>query len=270
MILRDIQAYLQRVQLSSSKDDDDRAIEDYSAIIQLAPYLPYCYAARGLTFFNLGEIEKFTADLLRAIELNPGDAGRDYQPNSEKELSPTAIRHGEEQVRKMLADRPVMAQHVEPGDTLWIWAVRKFAGEDLGSLVEWNAEETEHFPGRSGRPWNGRNAGIQVSTTRVDLPDNRPSTFDELWLTAVFELHNVTSSPDWDRIDECAIQGELMRDEYIVAMLESEELAATSCAGRFISRSFCPGYGRRILPLRIPGNGTAQTLVRRRIRPAGP
>ena len=139
----------------------------------------------------------------------------------------------------MLADRPVMAQHVEPGDTLWIWAVRKFAGEDLGSLVEWNAEETEHFPGRSGRPWNGRNAGIQVSTTRVDLPDNRPSTFDELWLTAVFELHNVTSSPDWDRIDG-AIQGELMRDEYIVAMLESEELAAPMSPRAFYLKVFLP------------------------------
>ena len=40
-----------------------------------------------------------------------------------------------------------------------------------------------------------------------------------------FSLHNVTSSPIWSEITHQVLDGKLKRDDYIVAVLESEELA---------------------------------------------
>ena len=128
----------------------------------------------------------------------------------------------------MLADRPRMAEHVEKGDKLWNWAVRKFAGEDLGTPIDWDPTSPEPFASRSGEPTAGKHGLIQLNllrpaeTAQQNQFDRPQQTFEELWGCAVYELYNVTSSPDWVRFESESDSGKLTRDEYIQAMMRSE------------------------------------------------
>ncbi len=66
---------------------------------------------RGSARLRKGDYDQGMADLKTAIRLNPNDLGENYQPSSNKELSPEALEHGRKQVEKMLKDRPAMAQY---------------------------------------------------------------------------------------------------------------------------------------------------------------
>ena len=46
-------------------------------------------------------------------------------------VTPADLQRGEDQVRRMLRDRPAMAQYSSKAKVLYQWAARKFAGEDL-------------------------------------------------------------------------------------------------------------------------------------------
>ncbi|HEY3395405.1 MAG TPA: tetratricopeptide repeat protein, partial [Lacipirellulaceae bacterium] len=219
----DATSHFGRAQMRYRSGDFKNAIADLDRVIEIEPGNAYYRAARGMAYFDQGDFDRGTADVLEAIRLNPGDAGVDYQPTTNKELSPDALKHGEAQVRNMLRDRPAMAQFVTPQDKLWQWAVRKFAGEDLGSPVHWYPAPPDHALGAS--LGSSERPMIQLSPIRVDLPDRRQCTFDELWQVAVFELHNITSSPIWRDIYQQVLDGKLNRDDYIVAVLESEEFA---------------------------------------------
>lgn len=48
--------------------------------------------------------------------------------------------HGDRQLRQMLKDRPNMVKWVKPGDSIWRWTVRQFAGEGLGQRINWSNE----------------------------------------------------------------------------------------------------------------------------------
>ncbi len=211
-----------RAQLRLRSGDFKNAIADFDRAIEIEPGSAYYRSARGMAYFDQKDFDKGSADILEAIRLNTGDVGADYQLTTKKELSPALLKHGEEQLRNMLRDRPTMAQFVSPQDKVWQWAVRKFAGEDLGAPFHWDPTPPDHALGLSAP---GNKPAIQVSQIRVDLPDRRQCTFDELWAAAVFELHNITSSSIWSDIDQQVLNGKLKRDDYAVAMLESEELA---------------------------------------------
>ncbi|HEX2473661.1 MAG TPA: tetratricopeptide repeat protein, partial [Lacipirellulaceae bacterium] len=180
-------AYFTRAQWLAEMDQWNEALADYAEAIEVEPSRLVFRSGRARAYFKRREFEKGLEDVTAAMRLNPGDVGVNYQPTSDRKLSPESLAHGEEQVRKMLKDRPVMAEHVTEGDAIWTWAVRKFAGEDTGMLVDWNAGSTAPFRGFSSLPVGGRNAFIQVGSTLDGLPDGRSATFDELWSTAVFE-----------------------------------------------------------------------------------
>jgi tetratricopeptide (TPR) repeat protein len=218
----DATSHFGRAQMRYRSGDFKNAIADLDRAIEIEPGNAYYRACRGMAYFDQKDFDKGTADVLEAIRLNPGDLFVEYQLTTNKELSPEALKHGEEQLRNMLRDCPAMAQFVSPQDKLWQWAVRKFAGEDLGAPVHWDPTPPSL---RLGCSLFGDQHAIRVSQIRFDLPDRRPCTFDELWSTAVFELHNVTSSPIWSDISQQVLDGKLNRDDYIVAVLESEELA---------------------------------------------
>jgi tetratricopeptide (TPR) repeat protein len=218
-------AHFMRAQLWSEAGNWDKAFVDYGRAIEVEPNNLVFRVGRANAYFDRRQHEKGLADVKEAMRLSPGDLGINYQPVTNKKLSPEALAHGEEQVRKMLKDRPAMAEHVSKGDKIWTWAVRKFAGEDLGTLIDWNSGSPAPFGGRSEAPQPGQHGAIQVGMTRDDSQEHPPQTFDQLWATAVFELHNSASSAEWSNIRERLQRSELNRDEYILAMLNSEERA---------------------------------------------
>ena len=95
------------------RGDFDAAIRQLDEAIRSAPKEAKLRGLRGAAWLRKGDYVRGTADLQAAIELNPGDAGAQCRPSSTAALSAEALRHGEEQVKRMLHDRPAMAQFGE-------------------------------------------------------------------------------------------------------------------------------------------------------------
>jgi len=245
------EAFSCRAELLRVSDQWNRARADYQKALELEPKKLVYRVIRANAYFERDDFDRGLADVLEAMRLNPGDVGVDYQPSSAKELSKEALRHGEQQVRRMLRDRPAMAQHVTPGDKLWTWAVRKFAGEDLGSLVDWDSGSPEPFAARSSPPHGSYHGSIQVAT---ESPQNEPGQdwgFHELWCSAVFELYNVTSGRHFEEVDSRRDAGTISREEYVVAMLNVEELATQKCRAFYVKFAV-PWFKSKKVPLGAP------------------
>lgn len=243
-------AYSHRADLLNKEGEWRRAQADYEKAIELEPKELSHRIYRAVAYFEHEEFDRGFADVQDAMRLNPGDVGVDYQPSSDKELSAEALQHGEEQVRQMLKDRPAMAEHVTPGDKLWVWATRKFAGEDLGSLIDWNAglpPLASHVYPR----FETRNCYIQIAPQRPKEENNAPREFADLWSSAVFELYNATAYREFANIEEQAGKGQLTRDEYVLAILNAEELA-THRRRAFFIKFVVPWFKSQKLPLGSP------------------
>ena len=201
----------------------DEALRDFEYFAELEPELPFPRAEIARVRFAQQEYEKFTASMLEAIRLNPDDAGQDYEPVTDRPLSAEAVKHGEEQVRKMLNDRPALAEHIVSGDEVWTWAVRKFAGEDTGTLVHWNASDPSPFEADSGNFRNDGHAQIRVAGVRADSSSEQKGSFERLWRCVVIELHKVAASETFRRIFQQALDGQISREEYILAICTTED-----------------------------------------------
>jgi tetratricopeptide (TPR) repeat protein len=254
------EAYFGRAWSLRATGDLDKALADFDRAIELSPRQLLYRSERAKLFFDRHEIERGLEDVKEVIRLNPGDLGINYQPTTDKELSAEALAHGEVQVERMLKDRPEMAKHVTKGDKIWTWAVRKFAGEDLGALIDWNAGSPAPFEGCSRLPVENQHAFIQVSANDLDQIPPSPATFDELWSTAVFELNNVRSSPDWAKTWAQVVDKKVQRDDYVLAMLNSEELA-TQRTRAFYAKYFYPWLRAKNSTDTDPNNWFATNFV---------
>lgn len=208
------EAYLGRAQMYDAIGKWDEALRDFGQAIRLDPQAPDCVAARGCAYIEHRDFEKGIADINTAIGLNPGDLGKNYRPLSQQQLSSDAIAHGENQVRQMLKDRPAMAQHVQPGDKLWTWAVRKFAGEDTGELIDWDAQPPIVNSGSSREQLGIANAAINI--------DPKLENFEELWRIAVFELHNQLIMRELKNLRQRVELEQIDRDAYVSTILTLE------------------------------------------------
>ena len=135
-----------------SRGEWDKGIKNLSVLIRIDPSDVDTLVQRGWAYHSKGHWDKAIADLKTAIRLHPDDAGADYKPHAEAKLSPAALAHGQEQVRRMLKDRPNMARHVDESDVLRKWAARKFAGEDLGVTIDWDPLEPRHTLAQHSTP----------------------------------------------------------------------------------------------------------------------
>jgi hypothetical protein len=79
---------------------------------------PAAYGGRAACHLGLGDIDSATADLAEAIRHSPKDKGQSYRPSRPTKLSQAALKHGEQQLQKMLKDRPAMSEHVRRDDSL--------------------------------------------------------------------------------------------------------------------------------------------------------
>ena len=214
--------YACRGQSWAELENWDRALADFRHVLELDPasLIPRVHMAR--IHFTRRDYDRFSASVLEAIDLNPDDAGSDFQPTTVGPLSAEAVEHGEQQLTLMLNDRPALAEHLSPGDDLWIWAVRKFGGESTGVLVNWNASDPGPFEADSGFLRNRGRAQIRVQDPRADSSSDKNDSFERLWRSVVFELHNVDASETFRRINQQALDGQISREEYILAMCSTE------------------------------------------------
>ncbi len=137
-------------------------------------------------------------------------------------LSETQLEYGEGQLSDLLRDRPQMQKFVVPHDPVWNWAVRQLAGENSGKRILWsNRLPDSYWPciAESQFPHDGKAPFI-----RIRQFDDQGHFIDGelLWSTFVFELFNVASKKEFDRIFADAQKGKMTKQEFIkrITMLE--------------------------------------------------
>jgi tetratricopeptide (TPR) repeat protein len=245
---KDGQTYADRAVCYSYLKKYKEAIADLDAAIKLDVKDPKVIGLRGSANLYLGNYSQGIADMKEAIRLNPGDLGAKYQPSSKKELPAEAIKHGEEQVSRMLRDRPAMAQYGEEIDFLRQWAARKFAGEDFGEPLDWDPTPPKDSEAENVAPTGGRRACIRV--TEVDLfgpKKDRKFSFEELWEAAIFELHNVTYSKKYLQFHQDAAAGKLTKKEFVGGIWKTEYLAVQRTRAFYV-QVYLPWAEKKKLP----------------------
>ena len=197
-------------------------------------------ADRAIRLLRAGKYDDAIRFFERAIKANPDDAGHDYV-DWKKELTEESIEHGEIQVHQMVAHRPAMADYVTRNDPVWRWAVRKFAGEDTGSLIYWDPRPpTDGASAEHSSPYGSRGGTIRIMETRTDRREKwEKKSCEELWADAVFELHNITNADDFLKCQAGAIAGELDKKAFVTRMFHLEWRAAQRTRAFYV-RQFLP------------------------------
>lgn len=187
---------------------------------------------RGTMFYADGKIKCGRWEQNRFVEL--------LRP--EYALNADNLRHGSDQIRMMLIDRPRMRGWVNEGDTVWNWLQRKFAGEDIHYRIYWQAKGTESFvipPGVQAAhcyPTDIHEALLWVAP--LDNPE-------AMWAGAVFELFNITNHDAFEAIERDAMLHYCNREQYIMRYAELEYQAARQTARfyRQIWQPYCQNKG---------------------------
>lgn len=138
-------------------------------------------------------------------------------PESYK-VTPGDLLFGEQQVERMVHDRPEMARMVNSQSPVWKWCVRNFAGVSLGQRIYWNSGKPA--PPDSGAdhviPFDGKPGYIRVDEMRrIGTGDAGKASCEELWAKAVFELNNMANDPAFLQIYNDALAGKLDRNRFI-------------------------------------------------------
>ncbi|MCE5269243.1 MAG: tetratricopeptide repeat protein [Planctomycetaceae bacterium] len=228
--------------------DFDAAIRKLDEAIRLAPKEAKLRGLRGVAWIRKGDYDRGSADLKAAIVMNAGDAAAKCKPSTPAALSADALRHGKEQVAKMLKDRPAMAQYPQEAGPIRDWAARKFAGEDFGDLIDWDSSSPLHSDAEHLAAAGDAHAAILVEGNYTSGPnEGKPRSFEELWAGAVYELYNVGYSREYVRLNGEAEKGTISKEAFVGGILKSELSAAQRTRGFYVE-IFLPWAAKKKLP----------------------
>ena len=209
------------------KGDLDRAINDIDAAIRLKPRLPFYYEVRTAVRLGRQDYDGAIADFDTEIRLNPVDRAARFEPWAKAQLAKGDLEHGRRQLYEMLMDRPPMAGYGQAAGTLYQWAGRKFAGEDLRENIYWeDIEPTPAFSAETHWATPAEPARIRLRSKYGEGANKgKPRSFEEMWSDAVFELYNACNGEEAHRIGIEAAQGKLSREEFVRRMFATESHA---------------------------------------------
>ena len=238
---RDPNSYLGRANCLAQRGDYGGAVADVDRAIAIDPKSPGSYELRGALRICDGDVERGAADLETAIRLNSADPARWPESRRSVAIACADLRRGTEQVQRMLADRPAMRQYGENAGVLYLWAARKFAGEDAHLPVFWRAGGMPSFAtGQTSPSSDRKSATIRVAEKYSDGPrKGQGLPFEELWRAAVFELYNAASVGEFGRLEDDAAAGRLTKAGYAKAVVECESRAAERTRAFYI-RQYLP------------------------------
>lgn len=137
-----------------------------------------------------------------------------FFPVSASSLSLSDIAHGEQQLQKLISDRPAIAGFDKPDGAIYRWIVLQFAGEALGSKIYWNPAIPKH--GLMGCS----NVQSQSQTPAIQMVkgDDR----EKLLMITVYELFNIRNSRPFDGLWDSARKRRINRYEWTVRNCELE------------------------------------------------
>jgi tetratricopeptide (TPR) repeat protein len=238
----------EQAKLALEGNDYDEAIARLDQAVRLEPKQAKFLGFRGMAWLGKRAYDKGSADLKAAIGLHPDDAGIGYRASKEAKLSASALHHGEQQVVEMLRDRPAMAQFGQKAEFLRQWAARKFAGEDLGTPIDWDPSPPLHSDAEHLAPADDENAAILVAAVYQSGPkQGRPRAFEELWAGAIYELHNVAYASEFVRLNDEAAEGKVSKRAFVAGILKYE-LRAAQQTRAFYVQVFLPWAEKQKLP----------------------
>jgi hypothetical protein len=177
--------------------------------------MPESLAGEAAAALRKGDYDEAARLMERAIKANQGDVGIDYDPWKFPKLADEALDHGRSQLLKMLANRPLMDAHLAVSDDLWKWTSRKYASKVFAGDIVWDDSpptgQAEHIP-----PDVAGTGKIRVKNAPADLNAKKEAAaFEDLWSSAVFELHNIHNAAEFNRLDEQVRAGEILEGEYV-------------------------------------------------------
>lgn len=143
-------------------------------------------------------------------------------PMKRIELSQEDLSFGAEQVRQMLKDRPAMAEGITEGDAIFTWAARQFAGETTGLRTIWLNKEPEGYEAMHTNPTTQYFGKIWIASRTETAGTRRLSTFDELWVRAVYELVSLSNAEQCTDAFQRLREGRISRDDYITEQFRLE------------------------------------------------
>ena len=231
------------------RGDYDAAIRQLDEAIRSAPKEAKLRGLRGVAWLRKGDYARGAADLKAAIELNPGDAGAQYQSLVHGgALGRGASARAKSKSSRMLHDRPAMAQFGEEAEFLRGWAARKFAGEDFAEPIDWDPSPPLHSDAEHLAPAGDAHAAILVEENYTEGPKaGKPRPFEELWAGAVYELYNVTYSREFVRLNDEADEGKVSKEAFVGGILKYELLAAQRTRAFYVN-VFLPWAEKKKLP----------------------
>jgi hypothetical protein len=169
------------------------------------------------------EYERASRLLRKAILLNDDDAGAAYNPCIVFYSGDATLDHGRRQAFAMLADRPQMSAFLSTSDDLWKWAVLKYSARINGGDIDWSPSPTgdSGFRANHTPPVNGDRGIIRVDAVSPEAMD-KAVAFEQLWMAAAFELHNIEGARGFVRLAHEASRGELTEEAFVrsIFMLE--------------------------------------------------
>lgn len=133
-------------------------------------------------------------------------------------LSAADLAFGEQQMSKMVKDRPQFLRYISKDDLVWQFCARAFAGAAIGQRIVWdNALPEDHgYRSENLGPYKGRPGFIRIRNISDSGDDRgRPLSCEELWSCAVFELENIRNHHAFMALYYRALGGKLSREEWI-------------------------------------------------------
>jgi tetratricopeptide (TPR) repeat protein len=241
--------YLSRTNAYKALGRVDLALRDLDVLVRRNPSSVEPRILRAQIELERGRKDAAIADLTFCLTKEPVQAAISSQSSQPKTLSDDALRHGEQQLRRMLHDRPEMVLIAEEGSFLWNWALRKFAGEDLDSLVDWSPEHVSLSAAASYIPVGTEHAAVQVNPCDSSVPVSfRP---DRLWSCFVFETFNLRAHAQFNELHTVAVQGGIERESYIRRTLAVED-QSQALTRRWYVNTFLPQLDSRYAEFTSP------------------
>ena len=134
-----------------------------------------------------------------------------------------------------------MGQYGEGAKVLYQWAIRKYAGEDMGWMIFWDrtAPQAGILSDTTFSPANSTGS-IRVRGTYYEGPDKgKERSFESLWSNAIFELYNIGCSQDVQQLLIDVATDKISKGEYI-AQMRKYESRATEKTRAFYIHVFLP------------------------------
>lgn len=236
----DAEAWLQRAGCYAGLGYHSQAVVDAEEAVRHRPDDPLCYGYVGCIHLTVRDYLAAAEWFRRAADVDARRRAVTTADVPKKALTAEDLEFGRQQVRQMLRDRPMMAEHVREGDALWNWAARRFAGEATSGRLRWDNEPPDHFDSDAVLPESGEIGAIRIGAhERTGMRQSQPKSFSWAWSCFVFECFNHVAEQEFAEASRQIRSRSITADEFARRYMEIEEITSVRTL-RFFCDVFLP------------------------------